>query len=83
MIQGMPRRRELIQLAGIDCYTCKRPIEKTVEKMEGVIQIHIHPLTEKALVVYETEKIDLPTIKDAILKTGHKVMDMLDKMPKR
>ncbi|MFQ6135291.1 MAG: heavy-metal-associated domain-containing protein [Nitrososphaerales archaeon] len=51
--------------------------------MEGVIQIHINPLSEKALVEYETEKIDLPTIKDAILKTGYKVMDMLDKMPKR
>ncbi len=80
---NMPNRREVIQLAGIDCYPCKRPIEKTVRKMRGVIQIYVNPLKKGALVEYETETIDIKTIKDTALKTGYTVMDLLEKLPKR
>jgi copper chaperone CopZ len=70
----MPKRREVIQLMGLDCYVCKLPIEKTVGKMDGVIEIHINPLTSKALVEYDTDIIDISTIKKAIFRAGYKVM---------
>lgn len=74
----MVRRRDVIQLSGIDCYLCKIPVEKTVGRMEGVVEIHINPVTEKALVEYDTEKISLETIKEAIVKTGYKVTGISD-----
>ncbi len=76
----MAKRRDVIQLIGIDCYVCKLPIEKTVVKMKGVIEIHINPLTSKALVEYDTDIIDMPTIKKAILKAGYKVMGTPENM---
>ncbi|OHE55839.1 MAG: hypothetical protein A3K61_04785 [Thaumarchaeota archaeon RBG_16_49_8] len=80
LIQSMAKRREVIQLIGIDCYVCKLPIEKTIGTMKGVIEIHINPLTSKALVEYDTDIIDLPTIKKAILKAGYKVMETPENM---
>ncbi len=80
LIQSMVRQREVIQLIGIDCYVCKLPIEKTVGKMKGVIEIHINPLTSKALVEYDTDLIDLATIKKAILRAGYKVMGTPENM---
>jgi copper chaperone CopZ len=76
----MGRKREVIQLIGVDCYTCKLPVEKSVGKIDGVIQIHINPLTDKALVEYDSDVIDIQTIKKSILKTGYKVMGMPETM---
>ncbi len=76
----MAKRREVIQLIGIDCYVCKLPIEKTIGTMKGVIGIYINPLTSKALVEYDTDIIDLPAIKKAILKAGYKVMGTPENM---
>lgn len=70
------KKKAILQLRGLDCATCKLPIEKAVRKMEGVIDINVNPINQKALVEYDSDKTDLEKIKGVVRKTGYAAMGM-------
>ena len=52
---------------------CEKTIKKAVEKLNGVISISISLEDKMVAVEYDTQKVDLQTIKDTIEDNGYEV----------
>jgi P-type Cu+ transporter len=59
-----------IPIAGMTCASCAAGIEKAVGKFDGVEHIAVNIATEKATVQYDTGRVRLSAIKQAIEKAG-------------
>lgn len=60
-----------IPIGGMTCAACAQRIEKALAKLEGVARVSVNLATEKATVVYDSQKITLSAIKQCIEKTGY------------
>ena len=67
---------ETLSIGGMTCAACAGRIEKAVRKLEGVITVSVNLATEKLFVEF-TATQTLSTIKEAVIKTGYEVLDML------
>ena len=63
-------RKELLDIAGMSCSACSSRIEKVVGRMDGVEEIAVNLLTNKAQVTYDETKLDTATIITRIEKLG-------------
>jgi copper chaperone CopZ len=55
----------------IDCKACSLAIEKQVKKLDGVKDVKTSVMLNKVFVYYDPSKIDIPTIRKAVDKTGY------------
>lgn len=67
--------RATIQISGMHCATCAQTIEKALSKAKGVIKASVNFASEKANVEYDKSKIDEASLKNAVRRTGYKVID--------
>ncbi len=67
----MTREKKTIRISGMHCASCALSIEKALRKEPGVTGANVNFATEKALVEYETDKINLKEIGEVIEKTGY------------
>ena len=65
------KRRMVIKVAKIECYTCGLAIEKQVKKIKGVIDVRSASMLNKVFVDYDSNLVDSATILNAIGKTGY------------
>lgn len=63
-------RKELLDITGMSCSACSSRIEKVVGRMEGVDEMTVNLLTNKAYVTYDETKLDMPAIIARIEKLG-------------
>ncbi|MGM9520807.1 MAG: heavy metal translocating P-type ATPase [Phascolarctobacterium sp.] len=63
-------RKELLDITGMSCSACSSRIEKVVGRMDGVEEIAVNLLTNKAQVSYDGAKLDTATIIARIEKLG-------------
>ncbi|MGM9528934.1 MAG: heavy metal translocating P-type ATPase, partial [Phascolarctobacterium sp.] len=63
-------RKELLDITGMSCSACSSRIEKVVGRMEGVEEIAVNLLTNKAQVSYDEAKLDTAAIIARIEKLG-------------
>lgn len=63
-------RKELLDITGMSCSACSSRIEKVVGRMDGVEEIAVNLLTNKAQVSYDDAKLDTATIIARIEKLG-------------
>lgn len=63
-------RKELLDITGMSCSACSSRIEKVVGRMDGVEEIAVNLLTNKAQVSYDDAKLDIATIIARIEKLG-------------
>ncbi|MCX7709133.1 MAG: heavy metal translocating P-type ATPase [Clostridia bacterium] len=68
-----------IPIEGMTCAACASRIEKVVGKMEGVSGASVNFATEKATVHYDSSKIRISEIKQAIAKAGYKALEIESK----
>ena len=61
---------ELLDITGMSCSACSSRIEKVVGRMEGVEEIAVNLLTNKAQVSYDESKLDTAAIIARIEKLG-------------
>ena len=62
--------KELLDITGMSCSACSSRIEKVVGRMEGVEEIAVNLLTNKAQVSYDESKLDTAAIIARIEKLG-------------
>lgn len=67
-----------IPISGMTCAACAKAIEKSISKLDGIKEVHVNFATEKAKVVYDSSKVRLSLIKDAIIKAGYTPLDTED-----
>ena len=60
-----------IPISGMTCTACAQSIEIALNKQQGVIKANVNYATEKAVVEYDSAKIDMKGLADAISDTGY------------
>jgi Cu+-exporting ATPase len=59
----------------MDCAHCALAIEKSLNKLEGVIEASVSFPTEKAIVEYDAQRVSIEKIKQAVEDSGYKVRE--------
>lgn len=65
-----------IPIGGMTCAACARRVEKAILGLDGVVKANVNLATEKATVEYDTAKIRLSAIKQAIERAGYKALEI-------
>ena len=58
------------------CAACVRAVERAIGKLEGINEVSVNLATEKAKIVYDSSKVRISQIKDAVAKAGYKALDI-------
>ncbi|MGV8906956.1 MAG: heavy metal translocating P-type ATPase [Acetobacterium sp.] len=65
-----------IPIGGMTCAACASRIEKVLAKIEGVTSASVNLATEKATVHYDSQKVKLSAIRQAIEKAGYQALEI-------
>jgi Cu+-exporting ATPase len=74
--QGGNIREINMPITGMTCASCAKAIERTLNKLSGINEANVNFATEKARVVYDSSKVRISEIKDAISKAGYKALEV-------
>ncbi len=64
--------RVSLSLFGMDCTSCAAIIAKALNKLPGVLSANVNFSTEKAAIVYDGTKTDIPALIAAVARSGYK-----------
>jgi Cu+-exporting ATPase len=67
-------REVTLKITGMSCATCAQTITKVLMKLDGVEKVEVNLASEKAVIHYNPDKIDLETIIQEIEKVGYGVI---------
>jgi len=70
------RRRTELKLTGMSCAACAARIERTLNKLSGVVKAEINFAVEKAVVEYLSDQLSLAEIKQAVAKAGYGALEI-------
>lgn len=74
--EGDCMKTEKYKIIGMTCAACAKAAERAVSKLEGVSGAVVNFATEKAAIKYDSGKIRLSEIKQAIVKAGYKEIEI-------
>ncbi len=60
-----------IPVEGMTCASCVNRIERFLRKVDGVDSVAVNLATERATIVYQTDKVDLATLGGAVTAAGY------------
>jgi Cu+-exporting ATPase len=63
-------KKVVIPIEGMRCAACANTVEKSILKLDGIIEVTINTLVNKAYITYDAKKVRLSEIKRAIVKVG-------------
>lgn len=63
----------ILPITGMTCANCVATVERSVKKVQGVEDVVVNLVTEKATIDYEPEKLELQQIIDRIERAGYGV----------
>lgn len=67
--------KETIKISGMTCAACAQRVQKSVGKMDGVIDANVNFATEKLIVEYDDNKVQKSNIRETIEKIGYGVVE--------
>ena len=76
VIEEKTNKEITIPVAGMTCSACANAIEKALSKLDGVESVNVNFATEKVLVKYNSSKVRISEIKQAIIKAGYQPLDI-------
>lgn len=59
-----------LTITGMTCEGCKNSIEQALKMKDGIVSAEVSLATATAKIVYDEDKIDVPTIKQTIIDAG-------------
>ena len=62
-----------IKVNGMMCEHCKKKVEKTLKGIKGVKKIKVNLDNKEVSFAFKEEKVDINTIKQAIVQQGYEV----------
>ncbi len=68
-------KKTTISISGMHCASCAMTIERALKKTKGVAKASVNFASEKATVDFIENEVDEDAIKQAIVKSGYKVLD--------
>jgi len=66
--------KESYPILGMECASCVKKIESVLNKTEGVINVGVNFASEKVLVEYDDEKINLTELANVLKKIGYELI---------
>ncbi|MBD3408389.1 MAG: cadmium-translocating P-type ATPase [Candidatus Lokiarchaeota archaeon] len=67
-------KRMSMSIEGMHCASCVASIEKSLKSEDGVVNASVSLLDEKAVVEYDSEKVDREKLEKAVDSTGYKAV---------
>ncbi|WP_461206858.1 heavy metal translocating P-type ATPase [Clostridium sp. DL1XJH146] len=64
-----------LSISGMTCAVCAKAVEKATTKLDGVEKSEVNFASEKLYIEYDTSKVRLSMIKEAVVKAGYGVID--------
>ncbi|MEK7204339.1 MAG: cation transporter, partial [candidate division NC10 bacterium] len=64
-----------LKIGGMACSFCTETLKKGVGRMDGVAEVHVSLAHEEALVAYDPQRVDAPSIAETIRSLGYTVRD--------
>ena len=71
-------RTDIVKVTGMTCAACAKASERAVKKLDGIHEASVNYATEKLVVEYDEEKLDLESIKAAIVKAGYGAEEIVE-----
>ncbi|MBU5227755.1 heavy metal translocating P-type ATPase [Clostridium senegalense] len=65
-----------VKIGGMTCASCSKAVERTVKRLDGVVDANVNLANEKLTVEFEKDKINIYKIKEAIKKAGYLVINL-------
>lgn len=65
------QKKVTLAITGMTCAACSARVEKGLSRLEGVSQATVNLATEKATVIYDAGKVDLPQLIERVEKMGY------------
>ncbi|MEI7590144.1 MAG: cation transporter, partial [Deltaproteobacteria bacterium] len=63
-----------IQISGMHCASCSSRLENNIKKTTGIISASVNIVNQKAVIEFDSEKVDVETIFEIVGKTGFAVI---------
>lgn len=76
-IEDSSQKQITIPISGMTCASCAQRIEKTLNKLDGVVLAAVNLATEKATVKYDPAIVRISQIKAAIIKIGYTPLESI------
>ncbi len=65
------KKKESLDITGMTCSACANAVEKSVSKINGVQLANVNFATEKLVVEFDEEQVNIENIKDTVIKAGY------------
>lgn len=69
------KKKAKIKISGMSCASCALNVEKSLNNLEGVDEAQVNLNAEEADVEYDSDKIKLQQMEDAVIKAGYGVIN--------
>lgn len=78
-------RKIVLKIEGMHCAACSSAVERVVGKLDGVSQVNVNLSTNKAHIIYDPDKVDIPKMQEKIKKAGFtaKELEVEDRAKKK
>lgn len=67
--------KKILTITGMHCASCANAVEKSISKLEGVTSASVNIATEKLTVEFDEKKMNIDTIKNAVVNAGYGVKE--------
>jgi P-type Cu+ transporter len=74
-MEDKPKKKAKIKISGMSCASCALNIEKSLENLEGVSEAQVNLGTEEATVEYDSKKLNLSKLENAVVDAGYGVIN--------
>jgi P-type Cu+ transporter len=65
---------KILKIEGMTCAACAKAVERASKKLEGVSEANVNLATEKLNISYDSSKVSLEDIQNAVEKAGYKAL---------
>lgn len=66
-------KRIIAPVEGMTCASCVARVEKSIRKVEGVNNVSVNLATEKVIIEYHLDKLNLQKLSDTVEEAGYKI----------
>ncbi len=71
-------KTESLKIIGMTCAACAKASERAVKKLDGVSEANVNFATEKMVIQFDEEKVDIDKIKEAVAKAGYEAKEEVE-----
>jgi Cu+-exporting ATPase len=75
---GGEKMKNTFQVQGMTCAACAKAVERSVNKIDGVLSANVNLAADKLFVEFDESKTDSEEIQEAVKKTGYTVLEEVE-----